>query len=354
MKRRLVGLDYLKVLATLMVLALHVHIYRIDFVQSGKMINVVQYALRLISEGVPLFVITNGFLLFRKEAINVKKVYSKALLYFVLYLVFGTLTILIVNAEEKMTVNAFMAELLSISSGKPYTGSLWFIQSLIAIYLIFPPLHYLYKNNYPVFLSLLKVVLLFSVGLNTVNLIGEIFLRIDADKFSAFAGVTTAFENFDPFRISSFLLFFMLGAYVERNLDKLKAKLGKLWLASALCWAASVFYALTMSRMTIHLLEPDFCYGSVFMVIQVVTVFVTFLQIPEKNNLFEKAAGYISSCSLWIYFVHNILIFLLLTRLPFSSMSQRLIFLAAVFLISLIIASVIRPIEKALTARRGG
>ncbi len=354
MKKRLVGLDYLKVLATFMVLALHVHIYRIDFVQSGKMINIVQYALRLISEGVPLFVIANGFLLFRKDKIDVKKIYSKALLYFVLYLVFGILTILIVNAEEGMTVNAFMTELLLISSGRPYTGSLWFIQSLIAVYLIFPPLHYLYKNNYPAFLNLLKVVLLFSVGMNTVNLIGEVFLRIDADKFSAFTAVTGAFENFDPLRITSFLLFFMLGAYADRNLDKITALLGKLWAVSLLCWVVSVLYALTMSRMTIHLLEPDFCYGSVFMVIQVVTVFVTFVQIPEKKNLPEKTAEYISSCSLWIYFVHNIVIFLLLPRLPFSSMSQRLIFLAAVFLISLAIASVIRPIEKALTARRGG
>ena len=81
----LIGLDYLKVLAILMVITLHVRLYRFDFIESGKLFNVVQYALRLITEGVPLFLITNGFLLFRKEHINYKDIYKKAFYYFCLY-----------------------------------------------------------------------------------------------------------------------------------------------------------------------------------------------------------------------------------------------------------------------------
>ena len=41
--KRLIGLDYLKVLAILMVITLHVRLYRFDFIESGKLFNVVQY-----------------------------------------------------------------------------------------------------------------------------------------------------------------------------------------------------------------------------------------------------------------------------------------------------------------------
>lgn len=351
MKKRFIGLDYLKVLSLLMVLSIHVYLYDFDFVSSGNVFNIIQYAFRLISEGVPLFVIINGFLMFRKENIDIKQFYKKTFWYFVYFVFFGALTILLTYENGPISYNAFLEEFLQIASGRTYVGYLWFLQSLIAVYLIFPALHYIYWNNYRIYTGLLKIVTFFSVGLNTVKLIAEIFLRIDADKFSSLVFINNFFNRFDPFSMSSFLLFFLLGGYINRNIEKLSSKLKVLWLLSAISWIISVAYGVTLSRMTINLLQPGFNYGSIFLVLQVITVFVTFMQINEKGTKVEKVFSYISSCSLWIYLTHSIIIYRISQYFIRSNFIERLTFLFVVFFISLIISTVINYFKKFITTK---
>lgn len=347
-KKRFIGLDYLKIIAILMVIALHVPVFSINFIQTGKPFNLIQYALRLLTEGVPLFLIVNGFLLFRKNIIDYKALAKKTCYYFFLYLLFGSLTILIMNTDQSLSFNNFMISLLIISSGQPYVGSLWFIQSLVATYLMFPVFHYIYKSNYSMFKMIFGAVVFLTAGKQAIQVVAEILVRSAADCYGYLTYIVSAFDRFDPFNISSFLLFFLLGAVVNQHIDVLSANLKKLWTASILSWLISIIYSFTLSNITLELLQPAFFYGSFIMILQTVTVFITFLKIEEKGTLIEKAVSFISSSTLWIYFVHNILIYLFRLHSEYSSFAERVVLLLQIFAVSLIIAAVIQFIEKVI------
>ncbi len=56
-----------------MVISLHVPLWEPDFMSSYDASHVIQYFFRLISEGVPVFVSVNGFLLLKKNSLDIQK-----------------------------------------------------------------------------------------------------------------------------------------------------------------------------------------------------------------------------------------------------------------------------------------
>lgn len=54
-KKRIDGLDVLKALGICMVLSLHVPLCDPDFITSSNIVHILQYAARIVSEGVPIF-----------------------------------------------------------------------------------------------------------------------------------------------------------------------------------------------------------------------------------------------------------------------------------------------------------
>lgn len=54
-KKRIDGLDVLKALGIFMVLSLHVPLCDPDFITSPNIVHILQYAARIVSEGVPIF-----------------------------------------------------------------------------------------------------------------------------------------------------------------------------------------------------------------------------------------------------------------------------------------------------------
>lgn len=54
-KKRIDGLDVLKALGICMVLSLHVPLWDPDFITNPNIVHILQYAARIVSEGVPIF-----------------------------------------------------------------------------------------------------------------------------------------------------------------------------------------------------------------------------------------------------------------------------------------------------------
>lgn len=65
--KRYDNIDLLKVIAILMVLPLHTGLFVTDFIKMSSIGTYIQYAIRLVCEGVPLFILVNGFLLINKN-----------------------------------------------------------------------------------------------------------------------------------------------------------------------------------------------------------------------------------------------------------------------------------------------
>lgn len=72
-KKRMDNLDLLKAIGILMVITLHVPLWETDFVSEYDFSHILQYMLRLVAEGVPIFLAVNGFLLLRKTEFDVGK-----------------------------------------------------------------------------------------------------------------------------------------------------------------------------------------------------------------------------------------------------------------------------------------
>ena len=70
--KRMDNLDLMKALGILMVITLHVPLWKPEFMETYSAGRLLQYAFRIISEGVPVFVTINGLLLLKKKNMNLK------------------------------------------------------------------------------------------------------------------------------------------------------------------------------------------------------------------------------------------------------------------------------------------
>ena len=115
------------------------------------MSRTVQYAFRLISEGVPLFMAVNGILMFRKPELDLKRHLMKTLRLFVLLLVWCvilTVAGLMLERDPKpVTLHSLVHFTLLTQVGSEYTGVLWFLQGMLAVYLMFPVLKAAYLDG---------------------------------------------------------------------------------------------------------------------------------------------------------------------------------------------------------------
>lgn len=89
--KRYFYIDVLKVVAIFMVLSLHIGMWNYDFISSPHVTTYVQYLLRINMEGVYLFVLINGFLLFGK-AFSLKKHLKKTLKIFGILVIWGDIS----------------------------------------------------------------------------------------------------------------------------------------------------------------------------------------------------------------------------------------------------------------------
>ena len=64
-KKRYANIDLLKTIAIIMVIALHSQLFITDFIKDNKISTYIQYFIRILCEGVAIFILVNGFLLIK-------------------------------------------------------------------------------------------------------------------------------------------------------------------------------------------------------------------------------------------------------------------------------------------------
>lgn len=72
-KKRYANIDLLKTIAIIMVIALHSQLFITDFIKDNKISTYIQYFIRILCEGVAIFILVNGFLLINKKQFDFKK-----------------------------------------------------------------------------------------------------------------------------------------------------------------------------------------------------------------------------------------------------------------------------------------
>ena len=88
-KKRYANIDLLKTIAIIMVIALHSQLFITDFIKDNKISTYIQYFIRILCEGVAIFILVNGFLLINKKQFDFKKHLLKTLKIFAILVIWS-------------------------------------------------------------------------------------------------------------------------------------------------------------------------------------------------------------------------------------------------------------------------
>lgn len=296
--------------------------------------------MRIISEGVPIFVFANGFLVMHKE-IDIKKHIKKLIKYIILLIIWSVIQIVITSLinREPITFKIIFTNVLTTNISNKYTGVLWFLQNLISLYIILPLLKALHDKNKKAYNYFFGVIIFFTWGINFLSLINSLInnnsIRLFIDYMSKFC----------PLENLIFIAYFMLGGYLYEYKDKIKeSKKIKITIVTAglFSLAISFIYGVYFSKLNNIMIADSFNYGTIFLAAFILSLYVIFSNINIKSGITKKIISSIGSSTLGIYFLH-ILVIRLLHNLSFVP-NKRVFTIFASFIISYIITIIFKKI----------
>ncbi len=350
-KEREVGIDLLECVAILLVIMCHSPIYSCYIIGDASPINYLRFFLKtLIAPCVALFFFANGYLLFNRE-FNLKKHIYKILKLVTLCFVWGLIKILILMPirNEYLTPIEILRGLWDWKLG--WIESLWFIGTLVCIYLFFPLLKTAYDNKKNVFYYFLIMCTIFTIGNSFLNESASIALTTFFNKTTPLEGFNF-FNFFNPFRnlYGYAFAYFCIGGLVYNFKDKILAvkPLKRNIIAvitmivSCLClWGIGIYYTKTLNRMWDLIWNG---YDTVFTLINVICIYVLCLNLKKDVGLIRL----ISCNTLGIYFVHEIFINLTkgyIEQYPFlCNFSFNIVYAIIILILSLLIVILMKKI----------
>lgn len=348
-RKRLVGLDAAKTIAMLMVVALHTwpwHYSDISVHHSLAAYAALVLALSMVP--VPLFLCVNGFLLFSKQELDVPRHYRKTARFFLFLSVWAlilTLNSFIYN-NRPLDPLPVLKMALATKINEADTGSLWFLQVIIAIYLVFPILKHIYGHAPKLFMCLCAVIALFTVGVNILRVISRLLLALTGHDLllSAIADQISIYNVFGVWTWS--LAFFLFGGILARYQETLKARWSRFFITAAAVSAAAVPVVIILVRLE----NQGPWYGlrsdSVFALAMVFGWMLLALKLERIR--YRPIAWYAASVgrnSLGIYAVHSIFILWYRRIVDIeSSLMLWLLMLPAVMIVSHLFSCAMRRI----------
>ena len=138
-KRKFEYLDAMRVFATIMVIIIHcIYEYMWDFSNKGTALwTSLVFVNELLRTGVPLFFMMSGYLLLQKDITDIKGFYKKRFLKIAVPFIFYDIFYYILNCiiyNSEISFLQFLKELCD--KGSAY--HLWFVYSILFIYLLMP------------------------------------------------------------------------------------------------------------------------------------------------------------------------------------------------------------------------
>ncbi len=346
--QRIIWLDMLKTIAIYTVIVYHLNKFPYSFHEDG-IVAYIDYLLRtILCIGVPLFFTINGALVISsKKEFNPSQYILKIIRITIITFIWGMIVkaIFLITSGEKISLPIlFMASLSG--DGLNY---LWFMKSLLTIYVFLPLIQAAFEKN-P------KIPLYFSIVVGFATMGNTLLLRILNTIFFIKNGVIfnekysfgKSFNDFQRFYAYPFV-YFILGALLYKNIDKLKKISKKIYiLLIALCMMLMSFYGIICSRtMEYPYNVAGNSYNSFSALIIVIAFFGFFSDIQMENNFVCKFLSAIGSNTLGIYFLHIPINYILgkLSLFPIRGNEiYNLIYCLFIMLLALLISCIIKKI----------
>lgn len=307
-KVRNVNLDFTKVVACFAVVGLHVFLY--DY--NNLVITYLHY---FCGYAVPMFFMVNGYLTLNKEQIAYHYVFQKILHVFWVVL----LWCILLSMKNALTNHTYPNILMELYGSMMFIDSLshlWFLWSLILVYLLAPLVHKMInttKWGYTIVLSLLILVLAFQ-WLVTI-LMGH-----------------SLTENMPYFlKLWIWEFYFLLGGFLKHHAVFLKTiALSSHGIMTAILIVGFPVYQLAAAKW----INYNDYYIDPIAVLTNLVLFTFILKIPMKNEKVNKAVMLLSSLGMGCYLVHPFVIRFLSHFVTISETWLILLFWLLVLVIS--------------------
>lgn len=348
-KKRYANIDLLKTIAIVMVIALHSKLFHTDFITSGKISTYIQYAIRILCEGVAIFVFVNGFLLIGKKDFDLRKHLKKTLKILGVLIVWSFILTIVVKLiyKEPIQIIQVIKNIFTTEINNKYTGVLWFLQNLIALYLIYPVLKTIYDKDRKIYMYLFIVLLVNTIA---VNLLGHISIMINTKYKSNVIDIVLSYiSKFQILTNRNFLIFFMLGGLVAEYKEKFEdSKVRKISvIAGFIMWCISILYAIIVSKLQNKTYADNFVYESATMLVCLIMFYAITYKYESKDRIIDKLINAIGRNSLGIYLIHIIIIRAIDQYIVIpQSILFRIIKVIVVLFISLGVTLIIKKIPK--------
>ena len=319
-------LDFIKIIASFLVIILHTVCYGINNKISSPALLVYYIG----TFAIPLFWMASGYIQLRKK-VTYQYAFKKILKILFIAFVWNTLFILfgfLIKGKFENPMDATVKSFIQMGDFFQF----WFLGSLILIYLFLPLLSRIFnnsRNTYKVFVFILLVICVLINIYNIYNYsIGE---KIIKERIA------------QTFRMWTWLLYFCIGGYLSKNniLEKLSTTKHCIcvlfFVILTICY--EYFYALKLYG---SLYAENF-YDSIFVIFTSIMIFTCLKKVKWKKI---EAIADLETLVMGVYIIHTSIINLIGIFHLLNNNWVNMFVAIIVFLISLFISYMISIIPK--------
>ena len=290
-KQRDVRLDILRILATFMVVMLHTSAQKWFSVPPSTFEWQVMNAYdSIVRCAVPIFFMISGGLFLGSKTLDMRKLFLHNILrLLVVYILWSAFYA--VDTLGTAKVFSSLGKLFSTIVASKY--HLWFLPSMIGVYIIYPVLYSLVHYEHGKFTRYFVIIFsLFGILIPTVLGIPTL------------GNTTNTILTKIPVELCKYSGYFVLGYYLSRlDINKIKtAVLIAVGLAAiGLCAVLTSLYSVSIGKAT----QLLYGYFTITTFAEAVTLYLLFrkLKQPSSPKVISRVQ-YISACTLGVYLVH--------------------------------------------------
>ena len=310
---RELAFDILRVIAMCMVVVIHVsNVYSRSFGIISNKSFLVSLGFNTISRvSVPIFLMISGALLVDRS-FNKNKYFKRIIKYLILIIVWDIIYLLWEYFYLGITYNKLYMLII-----EPYRAHLWFLYTILTLYIIQPLLKLILDKSSKTIKILLLLIWFILSTLSLVN-----------------------YNIASIFTIFSYIGFFIIGKYLYDYIKKNNLKkynlLFILLIIINICLSINFNYSYSLKYNRFYNLF--FAYRSPFIIISSLALFILVITNYRKEKL-PKIIKYLSEVSLGVYLIHGI--FLDITIKLFNYQLTNVLYGIPLFAIIILILSII-------------
>lgn len=312
------SIDLLRVLACIAVIFIHVSTAPVGSASvtvAGGIFKNLEFVHILMAWSIPVFFMITGFCMMQKEVCTYSYCFSKVFKYLVTLFTVGLFYALLEGVYTEKTINYSIVvnAFKSVVSGNTW-DHMWFVYSIIGIYLVAPIIHCFIKQDNKNVVILTTLLFVFSILTPVISQYVPIALEL-------------------PF--TGYLVYVCFGGMIA------KCTIAKWWK-----YLSFITIVLCIAYLYVNATKQIFLFKHPIICFMAMGIFLLISQMNVKTN---KIILEIANCSWGIYLIHPFFMNIALKVLKIDLLSGMLyiklfIFAMVLFVISLIVTYILRKI----------